>query len=219
VPSSSAATRPVSKRRWPNWASRHRVGHYRRLADRAQVEAVGEQLASGHADAVLLIDATGFFIPKPFLEYDGAFHDSYLEPDRAVFFLTQTVARGIVESGSDGATVKIGSVWVRQAIAAALSSRPPPIFTQATSGGKMSTPTGDDGFLRAVELNIRAELALAETGQSEEEAVDVPIDKWLVDPEEEQHYEVGLHSLLGAVEALEDSPGDTPSPTEERRAP
>jgi NAD(P)-dependent dehydrogenase (short-subunit alcohol dehydrogenase family) len=45
------------------------------LADRAQVEAVREQLASGHADATLLVDAAGFFIPKPFLEYDGAFYD------------------------------------------------------------------------------------------------------------------------------------------------
>jgi hypothetical protein len=73
----------------------------------------------------------------------------------------------------------------------------------------MSTPTGDNASLHAIELNIRAELALA-NGQAEEEAVDVPIGNWLVDPEEEQHYEVGLHSLLGAVEALEDGPGDSP---------
>ena len=67
----------------------------------------------------------------------------------------------------------------------------------------MSTPTGDNAFLHAVELNIRAELALAETGQPEKEAVDVPIDEWVVDPEEEQRYEVGLRSLLSAIEAME----------------
>ena len=85
----------------------------------------------------------------------------------------------------------------------------------------MSTPTGDNAFLQAVELNVRAELALAETGQPEKEAADVPIDEWLVDPEDEQHYEVGLRSLLGAVEALEvgSGPGDRPPPTEVRRAP
>src|SRR6202000_1140839 len=49
------------------------------LADRAQVEAVRAQLAENHADATLLVNAAGFFIPKPFLEYDGAFYDSYLE--------------------------------------------------------------------------------------------------------------------------------------------
>ena len=80
----------------------------------------------------------------------------------------------------------------------------------------MSTPTGDNAFLRTVELNVRAELALTETGQPQEEAVDVSIGEWLIDPEDEQHYEVGLRSLLGAVEALEGSSGEVsrePEPT------
>jgi len=139
------------------------------LADRAQVEAVREQLASGHADAALPVDAASFFIPRPFLEHDAAFYD----PSSAT-------------------------------------------FTQVTSGGKMSTPTGDNASLRAVELNVRAELALAETGQPEEEAADVPIGEWLVDPEDEQRYEVSLRSLLGAVEALEGGSGEVsrePEPT------
>jgi hypothetical protein len=37
--------------------------------------AAREQLASGHADATPLVGAAGFFIPKPFLDYDGAFYD------------------------------------------------------------------------------------------------------------------------------------------------
>src|SRR6516164_1256105 len=40
------------------------------LADRAQVERVRQQLAGDHADATLLVNAAGFFIPKPFLEHD-----------------------------------------------------------------------------------------------------------------------------------------------------
>jgi NAD(P)-dependent dehydrogenase (short-subunit alcohol dehydrogenase family) len=92
------------------------------LADRDQVEAVREELAAAHADATLLVNAAGFFIPRPFLEYNGAFYDSYLELDRAIFFLTQTVARGIIASGSDGAIVNIGSMWAHQAIAATPSS-------------------------------------------------------------------------------------------------
>jgi hypothetical protein len=85
----------------------------------------------------------------------------------------------------------------------------------------MSTPAGDNAFLRAVELDVRAELAQAETGQPDKDAADVPIDEWLVDPEDEQRYEVGLRSLLGAVEALEggSGPGDRPPSTEVRRAP
>jgi NAD(P)-dependent dehydrogenase (short-subunit alcohol dehydrogenase family) len=92
------------------------------LADRSQVEEVRRQLEGEHADATLLVNAAGFFIPKPFLEYDGAFYDSYLELDRAIFFLTQSVVRCIVAGGSDGAIVNIGSMWAHQAIAATPSS-------------------------------------------------------------------------------------------------
>ena len=80
----------------------------------------------------------------------------------------------------------------------------------------MSTPTGDNAFLHALEINVRTELTLAETGQPWEEAVRVPIDEWLSDPADDQRYEVGLRSLLGAVETLEDgsSRSDDPSPGE-----
>jgi hypothetical protein len=71
----------------------------------------------------------------------------------------------------------------------------------------MSIPAGDNAFLRALELNVRTELALAETSQPWEEAVGVPIGEWLSDPADDQRYEAALRSLLGAVEALEDGSG------------
>ena len=92
------------------------------LADREQVERVRRELADEHADATLLVNAAGLFVPKPFLDYDGASYDSYLELDRAVFFLTQTVARGMVAHGQGGSIVNIGSMWAHQAIAATPSS-------------------------------------------------------------------------------------------------
>ena len=92
------------------------------LADRKQVERVRQQLADEHADATLLVNAAGLFIPKPFLDYDGASYDSYLELDRAIFFLTQTVARGMAGQGRGGSIVNIGSMWAHQAIAATPSS-------------------------------------------------------------------------------------------------
>ena len=92
------------------------------LTNRDQVERVRQQLADEHADATLLVNAAGFFIPKPFLDYDGDFYDSYLELDRAIFFLTQTVARGMVQAGRGGSIVNIGSMWAHQAIAATPSS-------------------------------------------------------------------------------------------------
>jgi NAD(P)-dependent dehydrogenase (short-subunit alcohol dehydrogenase family) len=92
------------------------------LADRLQVARVCQELADEHADATLLVNAAGLFVPKPFLDYDGASYDSYLELDRAIFFLTQTVARGMIAQGKGGSIVNIGSMWAHKAIAATPSS-------------------------------------------------------------------------------------------------
>jgi NAD(P)-dependent dehydrogenase (short-subunit alcohol dehydrogenase family) len=92
------------------------------LADRAQVERVRQQLAAEHADASLLVNAAGLFIPKTFLDYDGASYDSYLELDRAIFFLTQTVARCMIAAGRGGSIVNVGSMWAHKAIGATPSS-------------------------------------------------------------------------------------------------
>ena len=92
------------------------------LADRMQAERVCRQLADEHADATLLVNAAGLFVPKPFLDHDGADYDSYAELNRAIFFLTQTVARGMVAAGRGGSIVNIGSMWAHQAIGATPSS-------------------------------------------------------------------------------------------------
>lgn len=92
------------------------------LADREEVDRVRRQLADEHADATLLVNSAGLFVPKPFLDHDGASYDSYLELDRAIFFLTQTVARGMVARGQGGSIVNIGSMWAHKAIAATPSS-------------------------------------------------------------------------------------------------
>ena len=87
-----------------------------------QAEAVCQQLAAEHADATLLVNAAGLFIPTPFLDTDGPSYDSYLELDRAIFFLTQTVARGMVAGGRGGWIVNIGWMWAHQAIGARAAS-------------------------------------------------------------------------------------------------
>ena len=92
------------------------------IADRDQVAELQQQLAVDHADATLLVNAAGVFIPQPFLDHDGAAYDSYMELNRAIFFLTQTVARGMVAAGNGGSIVTIGSMWAHQAIGATPSS-------------------------------------------------------------------------------------------------
>jgi len=92
------------------------------LSDRMAAEGVSAQLAAEHADATLLVNAAGVFAPKPFLDHDGADYDAYQELNRAIFFVTQTVARGIVAHGRGGSIVNIGSMWAHQAIGATPSS-------------------------------------------------------------------------------------------------
>jgi NAD(P)-dependent dehydrogenase (short-subunit alcohol dehydrogenase family) len=86
------------------------------LTDRAAVADVQRALSADHSDATLLVNAAGFFIPKPFLEYEADFYDSYMELNYALFFLTQTVVAGMIAKGDGGSIVNIGSMWAHQAL-------------------------------------------------------------------------------------------------------
>ncbi len=86
------------------------------LTDRAAIADVQRVLSGQHGDATLLVNAAGFFIPKPFLEYDAEFYDSYMELNYALFFLTQTVVEGMIVKGEGGSIVNVGSMWAHQAI-------------------------------------------------------------------------------------------------------
>jgi NAD(P)-dependent dehydrogenase (short-subunit alcohol dehydrogenase family) len=85
-------------------------------------DSVSRQLADEHADATLLVNAAGLFLPKPFLDHTGADYDVYQELNRAMFFITQTVARTIVAQGQGGSIVNVGSLWAHEAIGATPSS-------------------------------------------------------------------------------------------------
>ena len=67
----------------------------------------------------------------------------------------------------------------------------------------MTTPAGENAFLQELEVNVRSELTIIETSEPEADADGVPTIESLLDPYE-QRYEIGLRSLLGAVETLED---------------
>src|SRR5689334_4154193 len=92
------------------------------LTDREAVADVRRALSEHHGDATLLVNAAGFFIPKPFLEYNQQAYDSYMELNYALFFLTQTVVKGMIARGEGGSIVNIGSMWAHQAIGLTPSS-------------------------------------------------------------------------------------------------
>ncbi|MET3891715.1 NAD(P)-dependent dehydrogenase (short-subunit alcohol dehydrogenase family) [Bosea sp. OAE506] len=68
-----------------------------------------------------LVNAAGYFFPKPFLEHTAADFDRYHALNRAIYFVTQAVARNMATHGG-GAIVTIGSMWARQAVKATPSS-------------------------------------------------------------------------------------------------
>ncbi|WP_405496470.1 SDR family NAD(P)-dependent oxidoreductase [Streptomyces sp. NBC_00096] len=92
------------------------------ITDPDDLAALRKTLATAHADASLLVNAAGVFAPKAFLDHTEADYDRYQAINRATFFLSQTVAAGMVEQGTGGAVVNIGSMWAHQAIAATPSS-------------------------------------------------------------------------------------------------
>ena len=68
-----------------------------------------------------LVNAAGYFKPTPFLEHTHQDYDTYLDLNRALFFISQAVAKNMAANGG-GSIVHIGSMWARQAIKATPSS-------------------------------------------------------------------------------------------------
>ena len=72
-------------------------------------------------DVDYLVNASGIFGPKPFLDHTQEDYNSYLDLNRGFFFLTQAVAKKM-KSTNGGSIVNVGSLWAKQAIKATPSS-------------------------------------------------------------------------------------------------
>ncbi len=68
-----------------------------------------------------LVNASGIFAPKAFLDHSPEDYDQYLDLNRGFFFITQSAARKMKDTNG-GAIVNIGSMWARQAVKATPSS-------------------------------------------------------------------------------------------------
>ena len=91
------------------------------LYDSSAVQSFIEQIEARTTPINYLVNAAGTFNPKPFLEHTSEDYDSYLDLNKATFFVTQAVARNMAASGG-GSIVNIGSMWAKQAIKATPSS-------------------------------------------------------------------------------------------------
>lgn len=68
-----------------------------------------------------LVNASGIFGPKPFLDHTMEDYNSYLDLNRGFFFITQSAAKKM-KSSNGGAIVNVGSMWAKQAVKATPSS-------------------------------------------------------------------------------------------------
>ena len=68
-----------------------------------------------------LVNAAGYFNPKPFLEHKLDDYNMYAILNCATFFISQVVAQNMIKHGG-GSIVHIGSMWAKQAIKATPSS-------------------------------------------------------------------------------------------------
>lgn len=92
------------------------------LARPEDVAAAAQALHSLAPRIDYLVNAAGVFAPKPFLEHTPEDYERYQGISRGSFFLTQALARRMVDAGSGGAIVFVGSMWARQAVKATPSS-------------------------------------------------------------------------------------------------
>ncbi|MEM1322278.1 MAG: SDR family oxidoreductase [Bacteroidota bacterium] len=90
------------------------------ITDRAQVDQIIATI-SGLSNVDYLVNASGIFGPKPFLDHTVEDYDSYLDLNRGFFFITQAAAQKMKDTDG-GAIVNIGSMWAKQAVKATPSS-------------------------------------------------------------------------------------------------
>lgn len=68
-----------------------------------------------------LVNASGIFGPRPFLDHTVEDYDSYLDLNRGFFFITQAAAAKMKDTNG-GSIVNVGSMWAKQAVKATPSS-------------------------------------------------------------------------------------------------
>ena len=85
------------------------------------VSRLVSQLSDSDKPVNQLVNAAGYFNPTPFIDHRFDDYDTYMDLNRATFFITQAVAKNMISNGG-GTIVNIGSMWAKQAIKATPSS-------------------------------------------------------------------------------------------------
>ncbi|MEW7291605.1 SDR family NAD(P)-dependent oxidoreductase [Aquimarina sp. 2304DJ70-9] len=91
------------------------------LFDLSAVQIFTNSLKEIASNVKYLLNAAGYFKPKPFLEHTEQDYNIYHDFNKAFFFITQAVVH-LMKENEGGSIVNIGSMWAKQAIKATPSS-------------------------------------------------------------------------------------------------
>jgi NAD(P)-dependent dehydrogenase (short-subunit alcohol dehydrogenase family) len=139
-----------------------------------------------------LVNAAGYFSPKPFIEHSSDDYDIYLELNKATFVISQAVAQNMVSHKQGGNIVNIGSMWGHQAIKATPSSA----YSMAKAGLHALT---QHMAMELAEFNIRVN-AVAPA------VVKTPIYEAFIDPNEMDETLAGFNDFhpIGRIGQAQD---------------
>ena len=91
------------------------------ITNATDVESLGLKVKQEIGKIDYLVNASGIFGPKLFLDCTPDDYNSYLDLNRGFFFVTQHIVKNMKTNGG-GAIVNIGSMWAKQAIKATPSA-------------------------------------------------------------------------------------------------
>ncbi|WP_179349264.1 SDR family NAD(P)-dependent oxidoreductase [Winogradskyella pacifica] len=96
------------------------VKHTANISSTTDVDALIAKI-DGLDNLDYLVNASGIFGPKPFLDHTMEDYNSYLDLNRGFFFITQSAARKM-KATEGGSIVNVGSMWAKQAVKATPST-------------------------------------------------------------------------------------------------
>ncbi|ACA85784.1 SDR family NAD(P)-dependent oxidoreductase [Shewanella woodyi] len=91
------------------------------LYQESQVQRIVDFIEQPSTKISYLVNAAGYFNPKPFIDHSLSDYEIYMGLNKASFILSQAVAKNMMSNGG-GNIVNIGSMWAKQAIKATPSS-------------------------------------------------------------------------------------------------
>lgn len=145
-------------------------GFQTNLYNSSSVQKLLDFINSAKIQISYLVNAAGYFSPKPFVEHSTDDYDIYLDLNKATFVISQAVAQNMIRHEQGGNIVNIGSMWGHQAIKATPSSA----YSMAKAG--LHTLT-QHMAMELAEFNIRVN-AVAPA------VVKTPIYEAFIDPNE-----------------------------------